>query len=192
MPAIGYNIRKNLKNWLKEKSKNVDVRPRNVILHHFGHNVTCSQKIGFTCLLNRNYMQKSEKINAETLRKLKLQPYTVMLSPIQNYPLSPIFKAVFSHTSQLWKRYKRDFTVDGRNWIEGYFFKVEVRFIIKHFFSKYIIELYVTWLYNWGNIIYWAKFHHSLPNLLANVLCKVWIQQYLWQLHKHQNLINRF
>ena len=61
MPVIGYNIRKNLKNWLKEKSKNVDVRSRNVILHHFGHNIICSQKIGFTCLLNRNYMQKIRK-----------------------------------------------------------------------------------------------------------------------------------
>ena len=115
MHVIGYNIRKNLKNWLKEKSKNVDVRSRNVIIHHFGHNVTCSQKIGFTCLWNRNYMQKSEKINVETLRKLKLQPYTVMLSPIQNYPLSPIFKAVFSQTSQFWKRYKRGFKL----WSDG-------------------------------------------------------------------------
>ena len=61
MPVIGYNIKKNLKNWLKEKSKNVDVRSRNVILHHIGHNIICSQKIGFTCLLNHNYVQKIRK-----------------------------------------------------------------------------------------------------------------------------------
>ena len=45
MPVIGYNIRKNLMNWLKVK--NVGVASRNALLSHFGHNIICSQQIGF-------------------------------------------------------------------------------------------------------------------------------------------------
>ena len=65
MPAIGYNVKKTLRNSLKEKLNNADVGSRNVILPHFEHNIICSQKMGFTWLLNLmqkyNYMGKIRK-----------------------------------------------------------------------------------------------------------------------------------
>ena len=96
MSVIGYNIRKNLKNLLKEKSKSVDVSSRNVILHHFGHTIILSQKIGFTCLLNRNYMQKIRK---KLMRKSRenyscshIQPY---YPPFKIIPFLPFLKQFF-------------------------------------------------------------------------------------------------
>ena len=95
-PVIGYNIRKNLKNWLKEKSKNIHVWSRNVILHHIGHNIICSQKIGFTCLLNRNYMQKiRKKLTWKSWENYSCSHIKPCYPPLKFIPFPPFLKHFF-------------------------------------------------------------------------------------------------